>query len=144
MLTEKEAQWIALAEDKSLPTNNSGKSTENILLSFSATKSLVCNTDLIRTNIYSTPLKPGPAIFYSAIYCALICAHNISTWCCCDTTIIVISWDLDLYEKCYLLVRANSELKDKLIFCLGELHAMFANVRINGIFIKVSGFEKAW
>ena len=79
MLTEKEAQWLASAEDKALPTNNSGKSTENILLSFSATKSLVCNTDLIRTNIYSTPLIPGPAIFYSAVYCALICAHNIST-----------------------------------------------------------------
>ena len=54
MLTEKEAQWLASAEeDKSLQINNSGKTTENILLSFSATDTLVCNADLTRTNIYS-------------------------------------------------------------------------------------------
>ena len=54
MLTEKEAQWLASTEeDKSLQISNSGKTTENILLSFSATNTLVCNVDLTRTNIYS-------------------------------------------------------------------------------------------
>ena len=82
--------------------------------SFSVPNSLVCNADLTRTNNYSAPLIPGPASSYSAIYTALICARNISTWCCGDTTKTVISLDLDLYEKCYSLVRTNSALKDKI------------------------------
>ena len=112
MLTEKKAQSLASTkEDKSLPRNNSGKITEKILPPFSVTNSLVCNAHLTRTNIYSTPLIPFPASSYSAIYTALIRAHNISTWCCGHTTKTVISLDLDLYGKCYLLLRTNSALK---------------------------------
>ena len=110
----------------------------------SATNSLVCNADLTRTNIYSTPLIPGPASSYSAIYTALIRAYNISTWCCGDTTKTVISLNLDLYEKCYLLVRTNTALKDKFILFLGELHVAFAHVRAIGTFTNGSGLEKAW
>ena len=56
MLTKKKTQSFASAdEDKSLPAQNSGKITENILPWFSATNSLVCNADLIRRNIYLTP-----------------------------------------------------------------------------------------
>ena len=83
MLPENEAQLFASTEeDKSLPRNNSGKITENILPSFSATNPLVCNADLKRTNVYSTLLIPGPATFYSATHTALIGEHNISIRCC--------------------------------------------------------------
>ena len=62
MLTEKETKSSAsIKEDKSLLTNNSGKITENVLPSFSATSSLVCNADLTRTDVYLTPLIPGAA-----------------------------------------------------------------------------------
>ena len=148
MLTEKEAQSLASTEeDKSLPRTNSRKVMENILPSFSATNSLVCNADLTRTNIYSTPLIPGPASSYSAIYTALIRAYNISTWCCGDTTKTVISLNLDLcylFMKCYLFVRTNTALKDKFILFLGELHVAFAHVRAIGTFTNGSGLEKAW
>ena len=78
MLTEKESQLLASTEeDKSLPTNNSGKITENILPPFSAANSLVCYANLTSTNVSSTPLNPGPVSSYSAIYTALICVHNI-------------------------------------------------------------------
>ena len=65
MFTEKDAQSLVPTEEKSLPTNNSGKITENILL-FCATNSFFCKSDL-RNFFYST-LIPGPASFYSAIY----------------------------------------------------------------------------
>ena len=52
MLSEKEEQLLTSTEkDKSLPTNNSGKITENILPSFYATSSLVRNAGLTRTSI---------------------------------------------------------------------------------------------
>ena len=144
MLTEKKAQSLASTEeDKTLSRNNSGKITENILPSFSATNSWVCNADLTRANIYSTPLIPAQASFYSAIYTALILAHDISTWYSGDTTKTVISLDLDLYEKCYLLARANSTLKGKFILFVGELHPVFAHVRAIGTFINGSGLGKA-
>ena len=102
MLAQKEEQLLASTEeDRSLQTNNSGKITENILPSFSATNPLVCNADLIRANVYSTLLIPGPANFYSTTYTALIGAHNISTKFCGYTTKTLISLDLDLYEKCF-------------------------------------------
>ena len=74
----------------------------------------------------------------------MIRACNIVTWCCADTTKIVISLDLDLYEKCYFLVKTKNALKDKFILYLGELHAVFAHVRATGAFINGSGLEKAW
>ena len=87
MLIEKQAQlFVSVEEDKALPTTNSWKITENILSSFSATNSLVCNADLARTNIYSTPLIPAPASSYSTVYIALIWVQNISTPCCKETT----------------------------------------------------------
>ena len=102
MLPENEAQLFASTEeDKSLPRNNSGKITENILPSFSAAHPLVCNADLTRTNVYSTLLSSVPATFYSTTYTALIGERNISTRCCGYTTKTVISLDLDLFEKCY-------------------------------------------
>ena len=83
VLAKNEAQLLASTEeDKSLLRNNSGKITENILPSFSATNPLVCNADLKRTNVYSTLLIPGPAIFYSATHNALIGEHIISIRCC--------------------------------------------------------------
>ena len=38
---------------------------------------------------------------------------------------VVVSLDLDLYEKAYLLVNSNSELRRRFILCLGELHIVF-------------------
>ena len=53
MLSEKEEQLLtSIEKDKSLPINNSGKITENILPSFSATNSLARNADLTGTSIY--------------------------------------------------------------------------------------------
>ena len=51
---------------------------------YTYTNSLVCNDGLTRTNVYSTSLIPVAASLYTATSTALICVHNISTWCCGD------------------------------------------------------------
>ena len=114
--------------------------------SFSATNSIFLRNDInmTETRIFKTPLIPGPASDYSAIYTALLHAQGISVWTCGATSKSVISLDLDLYEKCYLLVNSRQDMQDKLILCLGELHAVFAHSRAIGNFIRSSGIEDAW
>ena len=111
---------------------------------FAITNSLVLNIDTTLTNIFSTPLIPGPASSYSAIYTALMRAQNITTWACGGSSKIVISLDLDLYEKAYLLVYSNSDLRSRFILCLGELHIVFAHIRAIGAYVSNSGLETAW
>ena len=96
------------------------------LPSFAATNSLVLNIDKTLTNVFSTPLIPGPASSYSAIYTALMRAQSITTWACGGSSKIVISLDLDLYEKAYLLDYSNSDLRSRFILCLGELHIVMS------------------
>ena len=63
---------------------------------------------------------------------------------CRETSKIVLSLDLDLYEKAYTLVRYNTYLRERLIICLGELHAVFAYIRAIGNYITCSGLDNAW
>ena len=57
---------------------------------------------------------------------------------------VVFSLDLDLYEKAYLLVNSNSELRRHFILCLGELHIIFAHIRTIGSYVRNSGLDAAW
>ena len=50
-----------------------------ILTSFSATSSLLADVDLTLTNVFATPLVPGPASDFSAIYTSLKRAHGVVT-----------------------------------------------------------------
>ena len=69
------------------PANTFHRALEKLVLpSFSATNSLVCNVDTTLTNIFSSPLIPGPASSCSAIYTALISTKNITAWACGDTS----------------------------------------------------------
>ena len=112
--------------------------------SFSATNSVLRNNiNLKKTNVFKTPLIPGPASDYSSIYTALMKAQGISVWTCGAGSKSVISLDLDLYEKSYLLVHSRSDMRNKYILCLGELHAVFAHIRAIGNLINSSGIEDA-
>ena len=71
-------------------------------------------------------------------------AQNISTWACGESSKVVVSLDLDLYEKAYLLVNSSSTLKDRFILCLGELHIVFAHIRAIGNYVSDSGLDAAW
>ena len=87
---------------------------------------------------------PGPASSYKAVYTALMRAQGISAWSYGDSSKSIISLDLDLYEKCYMLVNSREDMRDKYILRLGELHAVFAHIRAIGALIVCSGMEDAW
>lgn len=57
-------------------------------------------------------------------------------------TVIVL--DLDLYARAYKLVHSRSDLRDRYVLCLGELHIVFAEIRAIGTFINSSGLDDAW
>ena len=71
-------------------------------------------------------------------------SQSISTCACGETSKIVISLNLDLYEKVYTLVHCNTYLREWFILCLGELHAVFAHIRAIGNYITCSGLDNAW
>ena len=108
--------------------------------SFNAMNSLVSDV----TNIFSTQLVPGPASSFSAIYTAQKQSQKISLWAFGNTGKAVISLDLDLYDKCYLLVNSRNDMREQFILCLGELHAVFAHIRAIGSYISGSGIDNAW
>ena len=56
----------------------------------------------------------------------------------------IIALDLDLYAKAYKLVNGRSDLRDRYILCLGDLHIVFAELRAIGTFIDSSGIDDAW
>ena len=112
--------------------------------SFAVTNSLVLDIDTTLTNSHSALLIPGPASSYSAIYTALMRAQNVSTWACGGSSKVLASLDLDLYEKAYLLVNSNCELRNRFVLCLGELHIVFAHIRGIGSYVGNSGLETAW
>ena len=59
-------------------------------------------------------------------------SQSISTWACGDRSKVVISLDLDLFEKIYPMVHSDLEMRKRYILCLGELHAVFAHIRAIG------------
>ena len=109
------------------------------LPSFAGTNSLFHDINTNITNIFKTPLIPGPASSYKAIYTALMRAQGISVWSCGVAAKTIVSLDLDLYEKCNLLVNSREDMQEKYIIRLGELHTVFAHVRAIGTFIASSG-----
>ena len=98
--------------------------------SWSAFNSAISD-DVVRTRtkkIYF-PFIPGPAKDYSAIYTALMLSQGISVHAVGDGERTVITMDLDLYERAYLLIHSRDDLRDKFVLRLGELHVIFAQLR---------------
>ena len=103
------------------------KPLENLCIpSFSATDSVLSDVDTSLTNIFNTPLVPGTANSYSAIYTALMRSQNISTWACEDRSEVVMSLDFETIDP---MVHSDLEMRKRYILCLGELHAVFAHIR---------------
>ena len=70
-------------------------------------------------------------------------AHDISIWTESESSKTIISLDLDLYEKIYLLINTRDDLRDSFLLCLGELHIVFAYIRAIGTFIECSDLDNA-
>ena len=102
----------------------------------------VNESDLI--NVATMRLIPGPASSFTAIYTAMNRAQHINNWCRGVIGKTIISLDLDLYEKVYLLVNSRDDLRDRYILRLGELHIVFAMIRAIGTYIEGSGIDQSW
>ena len=77
------------------------------------------------TKVATLPLLPGPASIYDAIYTALKRAQGITKWRYGESGKTIISLDLDLYEKVYLLVHGHKDLRNRYVIRIGELHIVF-------------------
>ena len=89
-------------------------------------------------------LIPGPATSYDTIYTALKRVQGISNWTHSETEKTIISLDLDVCEKVYLLVHGCEDLCNRYIIRLGELHFVFAMVRAIETYIEGSGIDQFW
>ncbi|ESO99439.1 hypothetical protein LOTGIDRAFT_158524 [Lottia gigantea] len=96
------------------------------------------------TNVFMFPLIPAPASDISSVYTALKRSQMISTWLGGDDFKTVISLDLDLYTRAYNHVHCRTDLRDKFIICLGELHTIFAHLRAIRSFIEHLGIDDGW
>ena len=91
------------------------------------------------TIIQFLPLYPGPLTDWSNLYSVLKWVQGIAT-----STIpnlkAVVTLDLQLYDKC-MQMTDDSVIRDNFIFPLGELHIVFARLKVLGKYIIDSGLD---
>lgn len=69
--------------------------------------------------MFNLPLILSALSFYNGIYSALKVAHGISTWASEEGKKTIMSVDLDLYEKLYILVNGRADLQFIFVLRLG-------------------------
>ena len=96
-----------------------------VIPSLSATGSVLLDSiNLECTDSFTTPLVPGPASSFSAIYTGLMQEQGISVWSSGPNAKIVVPLDLDLYEKVYFLIHSRDDLRDSLLFAWASCHPL--------------------
>ena len=145
-LLAKSLEFIISKSDNSLSNEDMLFTNELMIPTWSGSNSLLGKTidkkDL--TNIFNTPLVNGSASDYSAIFTGISMANDISQYLRGYGSKAIISLDLDLYEKVYLLVNSREDLRNRYVICLGELHITFAYLRAIGTYIESSGLDDCW
>ena len=114
----------------------------NILPTWAATNSLMIDETPEITKCRLLPLFPGSPTDWSNLYTALKIVQGITTTVSPNQKTIV-SLDLQLYAKCVQL-REKQEIKDNFIFRLGELHIVFAALKVIGKYIENSGLDRVF
>ena len=86
------------------------------------------------------PLTPGSPTDWSNLYTALklVQGINIQTSQKLKT---IVTLDLQLYSKCMQL-REKNEIYSNFVFRLGELHIVFAMLKVIGKYIENSGIDR--
>ena len=84
-------------------------------------------------------LYPSPPTDWSNLYSALKWVQGIATSTTPNLKKIV-TLDLQLYDKC-MRKTDNPVTRDNFIFCLEELHIVFAMLKVLGKYINDSGLE---
>ena len=106
------------------------------LPTWNAFNSFLTNTPSV-TLCETSLLSPVSPTDWTGLYTALKQAQGINMKISPNKKTIV-TLDLQLYGKCMELRRKN-EIKDNFIFRLGELHIVFAFLKILGKYINCSG-----
>ena len=94
------------------------------------------------THCETLPLYPGSPTEWTGLYTALKLVQGINVSVSRDRKTIV-SLDLQLYAKCMEL-RSKEEVKDHFISRLGELHVVFAFLKVLGKYIFGSGLDQSF
>ena len=86
------------------------------------------------------PLYPSSPTDWSTLYTSLKIVQNINVEVTKNNKTIV-SFDLQLYSKAMQL-RSRPEIREGFVFRLGELHTVFAMLRVIGKYIEESGLDR--
>ena len=98
------------------------------------------NESMAITSCNLLPLLPSSPTDWSNLYSALKIVQGINISITGNRRTI-ITLDLQLYAKCMQL-REKKEIKDNFIFRLGELHTVFAMLKVLGKYIAQSGLDR--
>ena len=104
-----------------------------------AFNSLMTNSPVI-TTCETLPLSPLSPTDWTGIYTALKQVQGINAKISPHRKTI-ITLDLQLYAKCMEL-RIRDEIKEHFVFRLGELHIVFAFLKVLGKYISCSGLDQ--
>ena len=105
-----------------------------------ATYNSLINESVAVTSCQGLPLYKSSPTDWSTLYSALKMIQGINIEVTGEQKTI-ISLDLQLYSKCMQL-RCKPEIKNNFVFRLGELHIVFAMLKVLGKYIDDSGLDK--
>lgn len=94
-----------------------------------------------KTLCHGMPLYPGTPTDWGNLYTSLKLVQGINVSITGNAKTIV-TLDLQLYAKC-MQMRENSDVLKNYIFRLGELHVVFAFLKVMGKYITGSGLDRA-
>ena len=114
-------------------------STSLDIPTWSAYNSLTTDA-LPKTTCCSLPLLRGSPTDWSNLYTSLKRVQQIND-SIDPTKKTIVSMDLQLYNKC-LQLKDNEDIANNFIFRLGELHAVFAMLKVIGKYIESSGLDQ--
>ena len=97
------------------------------------------NDDSQLTTCQGLPLYPASPTDWSSLYTNLKTVQGINV-AVPGNKRTMVTLDLQLYAKC-LQLRADKEIYDDYVFRLGELHAVFAMLKVLGKYIEYSGID---
>ena len=90
------------------------------------------------------PLIRSPPTQYDTLYTAFMRIHNIASCVMGPGKKVVVTLDLQLYDMAMRLWIERADIRDKFLFCPGELHVALWALTALGKYVEGSGIDQAW
>ena len=120
----------------------SQQALEKFVPTWAAYNSLLTENLQTISKFSSLPVMNGSPTDCPNHYTALKIVQNINITCT-PQKYTIFSLDVQLYTKCIEL-QSKTEISNKFLFCLGELHVVFAMLKVLGKYINNSGLDQAF